>query len=219
MKAERQTVWNPLYIGVLSYFCLLLPGMILFAINFEKLGKPQLKKPVLTGGVLFFLAMLAAWIYLPAGFDWLLETLHIGIPVAMAAWQHPIYRKLLDDDNNEVYAESLLKPAVLSILFLLVFIALTLALKWWSHERLKNRMVEAMQLYDTGSLQEAANHLNLIKTEYPDEQLAYINLAITYEAMGKVDSASVVLEDWLSKAPGDSQAQEMLYNLRFSKRQ
>jgi tetratricopeptide (TPR) repeat protein len=217
MKQERSTVWNPLYIGIIGYFCLLLPGMILFALNFEKLGKPKLKKPVLAGGVLFFVIMLAAWIYLPASFDWFLEALHIGVPVALAAWQHPIYRKLLDDDHNEVYQESLLKPAVLSILFLLVFISLTLALQWWSHEQLKKKMTEAMQLYDTGSLQEAANHLREIKKEYPAEQLSYINLAITYEAMGKTDSATAVLEEWLLKAPEDSQAQEMLYNMRFGK--
>jgi hypothetical protein len=35
--------------------------------------------------------------------------------------------------------------------------------------------------------------------------------------MGKTDSATAVLEEWLSKAPEDSQAQEMLYNMRFGK--
>lgn len=215
MQQERKTVWNPLYIGIISYFCVLLPGLILFAINFEKLGKPQLKKPLLAAGILFFILMLIAWIYLQESYDLVLEAFHIGVPVALAAWQHPAYRKLLDDDTNEIYPESLLKPAVLSILFLLLFVGANLGLQWWSHEQLKHRMSEAMQLYDSGSLQQAANQLQELKNDYPGEQLAYINLSITYEAMGKTDSASVILEEWLDIAPDDAQAKEMLYNMRF----
>ncbi|MCB0819848.1 MAG: tetratricopeptide repeat protein [Bacteroidetes bacterium] len=215
MNQERRTVWNPLYIGIIAYFCVLLPGLILFALNFEKLNRPQLKKPVLIAGILFFIFMLIAWMYLPESYDLVLEAFHIGVPVGLAAWQHPIYRRLLDDDTNEYYPESLLKPAVLSILFLLVFVGSNLGLQWWNHEQLKSRMGEAMQVYDSGSLQQAANQLNEIKHDYPGEQLAYINLAITYEAMGKIDSATVVLEEWLEIAPDDAQAKEMLYNMRF----
>lgn len=219
MNGPRKTIWNPLYIAIIAYFCLLLPGMVLFALNFEKLGKPRFKQAFMLAGILFFCFMLAAWMYLPERYDWALEILHIGVPVGIAAWQHPLYRKQIDDDSNEVYPESLLKPAILSILFLLVFVASVLGFEWWRHEQLKKKMATAMELYDTGSLQEAANLLKEIRNNYPGEQLASINLAITYEAMGKTDSAALVLENWLERAPDDAQAREMLYNMRFGSKQ
>jgi peptidoglycan/LPS O-acetylase OafA/YrhL len=121
MAAKR--FWNPLYIGIITYFCLVLPGVILFAINFEKLGKPRFKLPMIILGCIGFFALLLGWLYLPKEWDTELAIVHMGSSIGIAAWQYSSYRKALDEDEN-AKVESLFKPALLSILFLIVLFLL-----------------------------------------------------------------------------------------------
>jgi len=207
-------IWNPLYIGIITYFCLVLPGVILFAINFEKLGKPNFKKPFLIVGSLFFIALLWAWLYLPESWDTFLAIIHMGSAIGLAAWQYPFYRRFLDNDEGSV--ESLFKPALLSVLFLIFMVSLGLGWNWYQHEKLKEDMNAAMQDYDLGNYIDAVVKLKTIVQDYPYENLAYTNLSITYETMGHKDSAIVVMENWLQQMPEDEQAKERLYQLRYS---
>lgn len=217
MSASRKTFWNPLYIGIITYFCLVLPGVILFSKNFEKLGKKTFKTPVAVFGTLYFLALLAGWLLLSQDWDIYLQIAHVGIAIGLAAFQYPYYRKLLDDETEEeeIQVESLLKPGLLSILFALFMISLGISWNWYSHEKLKEEMQIAMQQYDSGDYRKAVDGLQHIIEEYPGESLAYTNLSITYEAMGEQDSAIWITEKWLEIAPGDSSAQDRLYSLRY----
>lgn len=193
---------------------MVLPGVILFAFNFERLGKAKLKKPVLIGGILFFIALLWAWLYLPESWDTPLAVIHIASAIGLAAWQYPFYRRFLDNDEGSV--ESLFKPALLSVLFLLFMVSIGLGWNWYQHEKLKKEMNAAMQDYDIGNYKDAVAKLKAVIHDYPFENLAYTNLSITYETMGHRDSAIQVIENWLQQMPDDEQAKERLYQLRYA---
>jgi hypothetical protein len=210
-------VWNPLYIGIITYFCLVLPGVILFAINFEKLGKPRLKMPMLVVGSLGFIALIWAWLFLPKEWDTPLAIIHMGSSIGLAAWQYSSYRKFLDE-NEDVQVESLFKPALLSVLFLIVLVSIGLSWTWYQHEQLKKDMQLAMQDYDLGNYKDAVSKLKVIVHDFPMENLGYTNLSITYETMGHPDSAILVMENWLEKMPEDAAAKERLYQLRYTSR-
>lgn len=209
-------IYNPLYIGIIGYFCLLLPGFILFAQNFERLEKANYKKPVLIIGSLVFLAMVFGWIFLPPSFDTALQIAHLVIPIGMALWQYPIYRQQIDQ-SDDVEVQSLLKPALLSIVFALLLISLGITWNWWKHEQLKVQMQEALSAYNDGDLNRSVVLLKEIIETNPGEGLAYTNLAITYESLGYRDSAIAVTEAWLKIMPEDSEAKERLYQLRYQR--
>lgn len=210
-------IWNPLYIGIITYFCLVLPGIILFAINFEKLGKPRLKLPMLIVGGLGFIALVWAWLFLPKEWDTPLAVIHMGSAIGLAAWQYPSYRKFIDE-HEDVKVASLFKPALLSVMFLIMMVSIGLSWTWYQHEQLKKAMQVAMDDYDVGNYKDAVGKLKMIINEYPMESLAYTNLSITYETMGHPDSAILVLENCLEKMPEDAAAKERLYQLRYTSR-
>lgn len=171
--------------------------------------------PVLVFGIVYFVALLAGWLYLSESWDLVLNIAHVGIALGLAAWQYPYYRRFLDDEETSENrgVESLLKPALLSIIFALLMVSSGIGWMWYQNELLKEQMGNAMQFYDEGNYREAVDELNSIIEKYPGESLAYTNLSITYETMGKADSAIYIMQEWLKIAPDDKAAQDKVYEL------
>jgi tetratricopeptide (TPR) repeat protein len=210
-------VWNPLYIGIISYFCLVAPAVILWGLNFRKLGRPDLTRPIWIVGTVLFLLLVLGWIYLPASWDWGLEVFHLGICIGMAAFQYPHYRRFIEADEDQHGVESLFKPALLSVLFILTLASAYVAWGWYLQRQSEEQILLARDQYDRGNYPEAVATLKQVLAEDSGQRLAYINLSIAYETMGKPDSAVIAIEDWLKLMPEDSDAKERLYQLRYQK--
>jgi tetratricopeptide (TPR) repeat protein len=207
--------WSPLYIGVIAYFCLLVPGIILLGINYEKLGKPRFKLLTWAVGSIVFTGIALLFVLLPEKLDWLWEIIHISAAIGIAAIQYPLYRKFIEENElNET--ESLLKPAILSVGFLLVMLIGYFSWQWYSFTTYKTQLSEAEELYNSGEYPKAVQRLKETRDEYPRGRESFVILAMTYEAMGKRDSAIRSLQDWLVISPEDEEVKNKLYDLRYN---
>lgn len=210
-------IWNPLYIGIISYFCLVFPAVILWGINFRKLGKPAFAKPTFIIGFSLFALLVSGWVLLPDSWDWILETFHIAISIGGAAFQYRYYRDVVENDDEEYQIESLMKPALLSIIFVLLIISMVIGWGWIQQREIEKQLQVARDLYDTGNYPGSVSILREIIQQDQMERTAYVNLSITYETMGKPDSARIMLEDWLKQMPEDSEIKERVYQMRYQK--
>jgi tetratricopeptide (TPR) repeat protein len=194
---------------------LLFPGIILLGLNFEKLGKPKLKLLTWFIGSIVFTGLAMLFAFLPEQLDWLWEIIHISAAIGIAAIQYPLYRKFMDEDeSNET--ESLLKPAILSIGFLLVMLIGYFSWQWYSFANYDKQLAAAEELYNSGEYPKAIQSLKNTQTEYPENRESFVILAMTYEAMGKRDSAILTLQDWLAISPKDEEVRNKLYDLRYN---
>lgn len=210
-------IWNPLYIGIISYFCLVFPAVILWGINFRKLGKPALAKPTIIIGLSLFVMLVSGWVLLPESWDWILEAFHIAISIGGAAFQYRYYRDVVENEEEEYEIESLMKPALLSFIFVLLIISMVIGWGWIKQREIEKQLQVARDLYDTGNYPGSVSILKEIIQQDQMERTAYVNLSITYETMGKPDSARIVLEDWLTQMPDDTEIKERVYQMRYQK--
>jgi hypothetical protein len=210
-------IWNPLYIGIISYFCLVFPAVILWGINLRKLGRPELAKPTFIIGFTLFALLVSGWVLLPDSWDWILEAFHITISIWGAAFQYRYYRDVIENDYEEYQIESLMKPALLSIIFVLLIISMVIGWGWIQQREIEKQLQVARDLYDTGNYPGSVSILKEIIQQDQMERTAYVNLSITYETMGKPDSARIVLEDWLTQMSDDTEIKERVYQMRYQK--
>jgi len=208
--------WSPLYIGVIAFLCLLLPGFFLLGVNYRKLGKPHLKWISWIVGILVF-GVFASWFVDSwPHLDWLFMLLYIGTSVAMAAIQYSLYRRVLDDDET-VRPQSLLVPGVLSALFAIGVLILFFGWEWYSYTGYVKRLQQAEEFYDAGEYPAAIAVMKETCADYPTGRESYVMLAMLYDASGKRDSAIFALDSWLGVAPEDAEVKEKLYDLRYKK--
>jgi tetratricopeptide (TPR) repeat protein len=214
LENPSSKAWSPLYIGVISFFCLLLPGFILLGKNYKKLGRPNFEKPTYAIGFALFMIFIAILLLAPENFDTAISISVIIISISIAAIQYPLYRRYLDE-NEEHQVESLLKPALLSVLFTITIAISLFAYKWYDHQQLEKMLQKAQSEYETANYRASLVTLEKIRNEYPEARLGYINTAITYEAIGKKDSATMYVKEWLAISPNDAEAKELLYKLNY----
>lgn len=214
LENPSSKAWSPLYIGVISFFCLLLPGFILLGKNYKKLGRPNFEKPTYAIGFALFMIFIAILLLAPENFDTAISISVIIISISIAAIQYPLYRRYLDE-NEEHQVESLLKPALLSVLFTITIAISLFAYKWYDHQQLEKMLQQAQSEYETANYRASLVTLEKIRNEYPEARLGYINTAITYEAIGKKDSATMYVKEWLAISPNDAEAKELLYKLNY----
>lgn len=208
-NGSASKVWNPLYIGIISFFCFILPAIILMGINYEKLGRPDLKLKTWILGSAVFVILISLFIFLPDDYTWLVNALHIITAVGIAAIQYPLFFKARER-NPELKIDSLIKPAFYSLGFALLIAILMLA----GNEILFRQQIKSLELskefFNKKQYNQAINELKKVHHDYPSERLPYINMAIAYQEMGKPDSAKITLQQWLKIAPDDSEAKELL---------
>lgn len=211
----RLSFWNPLYIGVISYFCLLVPGLVLMWMNFRRMGLPRKARFTIIIGIPMLLAVLAIYIWVPKEYDDWVGALHITLAVVIGAIPYQDYRRLMDENPHQKPA-LLIKPALLSILFPLGLLAAWYAFASFQEEKRVEMLTASMDAYQKNDYRNALNLLNEVKAEFPEERLAFVNSAIVYEALQKPDSAAWNIEQWLKIAPNDEEAKEMLERFRYA---
>jgi len=151
---------------------------------------------------------------LPENYDTAISISVIILSISIAAIQYPLYRRFLEEDE-ERQVESLLKPALLAILFT-IFIAISLfGYKWYEYQRLEKLLQQAQNEYEMANYRSSLTTLEQIRIKFPEARLGYINASITYEAMGKKDSALIYINQWLAISPNDGEAKELLYKINY----
>lgn len=200
--------WSPLYIGVIAYFCFLLPGIILMGLNFRRMGNLGAARRSFFIGIPAFLLLLLLFIYAPAAFDGYLEATHIAAAFLIAAIPYPAWNSFRKR-QPDVQAASLLRPALWSILFLAALLGGNYAWIQSQHARREALLLQAKSAFDRGEWDASLRILKEVREVFPDERLGYVNSAIAHESAGRRDSARVYLDMWLNKAPEDAEAQEM----------
>jgi len=214
LENPSSKAWSPLYIGVISFFCLLLPGFILLGKNYKKLGRPAYETPTYIIGGVVFLILMGGILLLPENYDTAISISVIILSISIAAIQYPLYRRFLEEDE-ERQVESLLKPALLAILFT-IFIAISLfGYKWYEYQQLEKLLQQAQNEYEMANYRSSLTTLEQIRIKFPEARLGYINASITYEAMGKKDSALLYINQWLAISPNDGEAKELLYKINY----
>jgi len=208
--------WSPFHLGLISYFCIILPGGLLFAENFERLGKAGWKLGVQLLTLFWFFLMMASIAWLPANLTWISELVHLIFPVGMIFLQNPSYQKWREETEDMVPKASLSKPILASVLFALFLFSAIVAKDWYLRHRLEKRMSQAAEAYTQGQYEQSTRILRSLQHDYPDERTVYVNLALSHEAVGQRDSAIQVFRTWLERSPGDEEVSEMLYKLRYA---
>jgi hypothetical protein len=181
------------------------------------LGRPELAKPTFIIGFSLFAMLVSGWFLLPESWDWILEATHITISIGGAAFQYRYYRNVVENDEEEYQIESLMKPALLSIIFVLLIISMVIGWGWIQQREIEKQLQVARDLYDTGNYPGSVSILKEIIQQDQMERTASVNLSITYETMGKPDSARIILEDWLNQMPEDSEIKDRVYQMRYQK--
>jgi len=209
--------WNPIGIGLLAFFFTFLPGGILMGINYERLNKKHLKTPVIAITVILYILFLWSVIALPDGYNWIFQVIHVGSSIGIALIQRPLYERYRDEHDDEFESSSFLYPIIYSSIFLLVFFGGTIGYSWYEDTQAQKQMAEAQQAYYQGDFEKSANLLKQLMHKNPSVSIYPINLAITYEASGKRDSAIIVLRNFLELFPNDPEVKDKLYKLRYDK--
>lgn len=215
LENPSSKAWSPLYIGVISFFCLLLPGFILLGKNYKKLGRPAFEKPTYAIGFSLFALFISILMFAPENFDTGISIGVIIISISIAAIQYPLYRRYLDE-NEEHQVESLLKPALLSVLFTITIAISLFGYKWYDYQQLEKMLQQAQGEYETANYRASLITLEQIRDKFPEARLGYINASITYEALGKKDSALLFVNKWLEISPNDGEAKELMYKINYN---
>src|SRR5690606_32459961 len=139
-------------------------------INYSKLGKPQLKKPTWILGSLVFSALLIAFILLPPNYDGLVMTLQIGVAVSIAAIQYPLFYKVREQ-NPSFKTTSILKPALLSILFLIIPIGAILVRNEYLFKKELRLLKLSKELFQTSQYRKSIQTLKEGRETNPGQQL------------------------------------------------
>ena len=205
--------WSPLYIGIISFFCFILPGVILMGLNYEKLGRSDLKKRTWLVGSIGFVILFVLFLLLPPQYDWLTTALHIGTAFVIAAIPYPLFVKARENNPNWK-TQPILKPALISLLFVIIPVLGIIFRNEYLLKKELRLLKISKEFFDQKEYHKAIGTLKLVREINPQQQLSYINAAIAYEATGERDSAKLILKEWLEIAPDDFEARELLAKLR-----
>jgi tetratricopeptide (TPR) repeat protein len=209
--------WNPIGIGLIAFFFTFLPAGIMLGENYERLGKKQLKWPVIIATILMYSVFLWAVIFIPDGYNWLFQVIHVSSSIGIALLQRPLFEKVRDEQDEDFKSASFLFPGLYSAAYIIVFFGGLISYQWYSHSESEKLLSEAQNAYLQGDFAVSIDLLKSLIEKEPNENIYVVNLAMTYEAAGKLDSAVVVLRDWLIVNPNDTIVKEKLYELRYGK--
>lgn len=201
--------WSPLYIGVIAYFCLLLPGVLLMGLNYRRMRLPLKARYSFVIGVPISLLYLALLLKLPESADAALNVARVVLAFLVAGLPYIDYRKY-HATHPGLSNAPLWKPVLLSVAFPVAVLGGDY-LYAEHREKEKQQLLErALQQYNSAQYDQAIATLRIVRSDFPAERLGYINTAIAFEALGRRDSAEVQIRRWMKRAPNDTEAQAML---------
>jgi len=199
--------WSPTGIALITVLFSPLPGGILHALNYARLGRPELRRltlavNLLTTTLLFLVAFFA---------DRPLRLLTWAASIMIAAYFYKSQESLFRGHRAAGGPRaSLLLPGVLSIV---VPVILALALSYGQDSHYERRFDKGLKLMEEGKLTQAEREFRAYQEVNPDDMASYWNLAVIYERSGDVGKAKQELKAFLARNPTSQKAQEYLATL------
>lgn len=184
----KQKAWNPFFLFWVSLLFSGFAGSLLLADQFQKLGFPDKRKPViLIGRILCVLFLFSALLGADCN---LLIILNIAASVLFISWQLPLFSDFKKQKGTTGFW---IKPAAKAIIagLLLVFFLISIQeIRQSLHYRpYEKALSSAQKLHEDGDLSEAEKSLITLTNKYPEEPAAFIELSYIYEDMDILDSA------------------------------
>jgi len=197
--------WSPNVIALITAIFCILPGGILHAINYARLGYPQKKRLALVSNVIMsvFLILLS-----------LLTGLHhlffLVINLAYAGYfyksQDSIFQNHIKKGGKK---GSLIGPIILSVLTTGLIVGVSIG-----YDHLRTMEYEkAVSLMTAGNYDEAEKLFQSYKKYSPKEESTYYNLALIYQETERFDLAIAELKTLLRINPKDIVARSMMMEL------
>ncbi|HEX3028577.1 MAG TPA: hypothetical protein VHT34_04580 [Clostridia bacterium] len=119
VKIKYKLAWNPDQLRYIAILCSMIPGAVLYCLNYRKFNYPEKKKKILT--ILGATAVLTAFaILVPANKFFYIAFFFINafISLYFAYDQKPAYDEFI---KNGGYRATIVKPAILSALALVIY--------------------------------------------------------------------------------------------------
>ena len=202
--------WSPSVISLITALFSILPGGILHAMNYARLGYPQKKRLVLVSNIimsvfLIFLSLLTNMHYL----------FFLVINLAYAGYffksQDSIFQNHIEKGGKK---GSLIGPMILSVLTTGLIFGASLG-----YDHLKSMdYEEAVVMMTAGKYDEAEKLFQSYKKYSPKEESTYYNLALIYQETERFDLAIAELKTLLRMNPKDTEARSMLRELESNDR-
>ena len=213
-----RAAWSP---TAIVWACLLfsvLPGGIMYALNFERLGQPQKKKTALLGVIAFcfvFYGILFAAAFKPELFpsfnEKMLRALSAAGTFGMARifylQQKPLFIRHLQQGGKKA---SVWPPIVWSVATITVVGIALVGYFIWQVNRDEQEFSRGYALMQKGKYDEAEKIFKSYQDKYPDETPAYMNLALIYADEAKLPQAKQELTELLRLDPKDKDAKDLL---------
>jgi tetratricopeptide (TPR) repeat protein len=197
--------WGPTGIALITILFSPLPGGILHAINYARLGQPERKSLALS------LNLITATIIFLASFYAERSTLGLAASITVAVYfyksQDELFRRHRAAGGQRA---SLILPVILSLLGL---ITLVVGFSYAENVRYEKEFDEAIGLMEEGKIAEAERGFRAYQKAFPDDMASYWNLALLYEESGDIEKAAQELRVFITRNPNSQEVQEYLDRL------
>lgn len=197
--------WSPNVIALITILLSMLPGGILHALNYARLGYPQKKKMALISNVLMatFFIFLSLHTELP-------RLLSLVINLAYAGYFYKSQDSLFDKHMKKGGKKgSLIGPVIFSAVTAALLVGLSLG-----YDHLKTAEYDkALSMMTDGNYSEAEQLFKSYKKYEPKEEATYYNLALIYQETGRLDLAISELKLLLKLNPKNPEAQALMVEL------
>jgi tetratricopeptide (TPR) repeat protein len=183
----------------------MLPGGILHAINYERLGQPRKKNSALLSTVLMFV-----FLFLLSLLSQLPHLFFLVINLAYAGYffksQDTLFQRHIEQGGKK---GSLTAPIILSVLTTALVVGIS-----FTYDYFKTLAYEkAVAMMTDGKYSEAENLFQSYKKYEPKEEATYYNLALIYQKTERPALARAELEALLRLNPADTDARSMMNEL------
>jgi Tetratricopeptide repeat len=209
--SRRRAPWSPTGIALISVLFSPLPGGILHALNYSRLGQPGRQGLALTSNLITTAILFLAFFFASGRFQFLVLIVSILIAAYFYKSQEHLFRQYRSTGGQKA---SLLLPAVLSVIAPVI---LALGLSYAEDLRYQARFKEALRMMEAGKYAEAERGFRACQEAYPDDVASYWNLAVIYDRSGDLGRAKQELKAFLAKDPGSKEVREYLGRLESIK--
>ncbi len=211
--ATQRRPWNPLAILLVSLFCTPLPGGILHALNYSRLGRPAQVRPTLISNVL--MALIIVFIgyrsSMMARPDYQMKLLGLFLTVVVSIHfyrsQVRTFRAQLAQGGR---SGGWVTPCLVGIVSACVLLAGDFGIQYMQLREFDR----GVSLLEAKQYAEAEQIFERYKKDDPTMADAYYNLAIVYANSGRDQLAVQELQNYLKLSPFDGEARRFLESLK-----
>lgn len=206
---DTKPPWNPKAIGFITFFFSFLPGGIMLALNYERLGQPEKKMPTLLAVIVGFVVFMTIIFMLPeeSAFDRLFHWLNIAIAVTFGNLQKGTFESYMADGGTKA---SPWPAAGLSFMGVVAIVVAFGAWAFWDVSRDEARFETARTHMQAGEYDQAEAIFLEYAEKYPEEAGTYFNLASIYLSQGRLEEARKYAAEYHRLVPDDPEGEALM---------